>query len=132
MRFHHGSAATGDPFDGRAWFLNGLGYNSTYTVSAFGSDGRRLPHASNLTAGAHVAWPSALDDRTSLKVYASVFTGTRWSQVGLWASPSFDPTQMHFLGQRRLDVPDEMHLSRERQGGVARGALRHWPDPCGL
>ena len=107
MRFPHGAAATGDPFDGRAWFVNGLGYNNTYTVSAFGSDGRRWPHASPLTAGAHVAWPSAIDDRRSLKVYASVFAGTRWSQVGLWASPSFDPTRMQFVGNVKAALPEE-------------------------
>ena len=107
LSFHRGSAALGAPFDGRAWFLNGLGYNRTYTVSAFGSDGRLLPHASNLTAGEHVAWPSAIDDRRSLKVYASVFDGTLWSQVGLWESPSFDPTQMHFVGNVKAALPEE-------------------------
>ena len=107
LSFHRGSAEPGAPFDGRAWFLNGLGYSSTYTVSAFGSDGRLLPHASNLTAVEHVAWPSAIDDRRSLKVYASVFDGTLWSQVGLWESPSFDPTQMHFVGNVKAALPEE-------------------------
>jgi len=95
------------PFDGRLWFLNGEGTNETYTVTAFGSGGERIPEAQQLLVGRHTAWPSAIDDGRSLKVYASVFDGTRWSQVGLWESTSFDPTQMDFVGEVKAALPDE-------------------------
>jgi hypothetical protein len=72
----------------KTWYLNGAGPGAPYQLWAFGDDGLPLSTEPIVEAGGdarHVAWPSAIQEGSITRVYASVNTG-KWDEVRLYSS----------------------------------------------
>ncbi|WP_141700710.1 hypothetical protein [Methyloceanibacter superfactus] len=70
------------------WYLNGKGTDTPYGIWAFGEDGLPLaaaPVVRATDAETHIAWPSAIKDGPTTRLYASVYN-EGWKTVRLYTA----------------------------------------------